>query len=1647
MIKKEVLITCCMLLSILFSTGIAIANTYIGEIYFTLPDTTFSQGENISLKGYVYQANYTNAGTLVSTSSPYNGTVVNMTLMHTNGTRISNYTFTTDANGSFYSRSNYYPSAINITTPSSAGSYSIRAEYKDPNNTIWFSDVEISVLNKTIDVVRIRSEKATYNSGETIKIKGEAIKQIGDIIIYIANVSINGSLVNSSKSALSTFSCTTGENGKCETTVTAPSTYGNYYLEINNFKYFSAFSVVPFKFSIYMKDELGKSLKSVYALGERASIVVSISNASTNDIYNFSGYISDSAGNSVKTINSTTLNSNNSFTNSFLFNVDSLTFSYGSYASYVTVTKSGGNSISSTISFEVKDWIIDLNKRTANSGFEYEYSVFPNKTIYFEILPTYRINGSVIPDLNSTLFTVNLNDELNNIITTGNATWNSTCGKSGCYQSYIDTPNIVGKYTFAVTLSNEGLVQTKTRIIDVINKIITAQTTDAEGSLKELFGTNEYTYLSLTAYNTTTSLLNLSDAEIFSITYMNGTQLSYTKVNNFSAVNNSNSVNEWAWNSTLQRIKLDVPKFGGNYDLFIFGDNRSVGTLARVIVNPYDTCIVSKDTAGTVSSGYYYVWQFKTTDTIYFEIKATQANNPLGKAVSGNLTSGNASSYGQASGCSIDTTTKQAVTNATISVIKVRNAETGAIRDINTTASTCQASDSSGSYSCTVKALTSWEPGVNSVEFQIKGQDGTIDNSYGRFEARAFYLYGWSQTWQNSPLNNITLNVKLYEAGSGWWAGSGSSGGLSGTLTLKKIEYLGRDGEWLSSSVDSGYNSSNVSTSSVTAGSGSITVPVSGFPGGKWKTGNYRALIQGTTASGDTDYGYAWFGIKLWDVYGSPVECDTKGCNYKNYFNSKENVTLFIKISNAGDYNYNAAGNQNIGGNVTISVKKIEDCRTWPCKELNSTQYTSNILNINGSSPWYWNVNKTAYSKYFLYINSTTGSWGTGYYSVVLDINGTDVGNAWFNSIAFYVDAQPTNITGKDYVYSIKGSSPMYFNVTTTKSYKQSYSYNGSTFKYNETEYINSTVVDIVLRAWDRTSNKNIELNYPEDLNITPNNVTGNKLLNLTYLNGTWPSGYYWGELTLNNSAGEKSSGSLWFNVQPFRVSISSNSYNVDSSSCVNGTISVYDPDWKNNNLLTGNYSIISVYEDTWGNSGSSRTSYTNYTNTSFSRLSNYTICPNSDTNEWSSGSWGGYHYLNVKVNDNADNQTENGWLSFRTQPFNIQWGSISGGSNQLITNSIVVPINLTSSSTNAAASGNLTKVYQWRYDNYYSTKEEYIFKVGNCYSNVSGQCNITGFQNVTIYSPSGGWRVGYNYLSAEWGKQSSNTKVEDYSGVYFEGRGIYNGYYTNADNNSNWKYNFAPNENITIKINVRDSSNNDINVNITNVQYAYSESGCSGEWCKTYSSATWGLIGGGVQTSSGGAIMTIKPSSTWAKGYYYIKTSVSGSGGTADITGGELRVKDLTPPNITISSPINNQTINNTTFTFSATTTENSQCSLNTASYNTFNSWYCSGWNTTNGSSTTQKVGACNTTLYNYNGTKYYTVYLSNDYISINNGSNYWSSSASTGLSTGGTSHSYTFNVSNFTAQHYGVNIYCYDSDFNYKTELVAIKINNSGT
>lgn len=455
----------------------------------------------------------------------------------------------------------------------------------------------------------------------------------------------------------------------------------------------------------------------------------------------------------------------------------------------MTVTKTGDGSVNGSATFQVKQWELTFSKTETNSNFEYGYSTFGNTTVYFRADVTDLTNGTTVTGLENN-FTVRLANYLGTVIANATVSYNSSLSD---YLFNLTTPAVLGTYTLGVSVFYEGEMQTSERTITVANTSATATSTDVTGAKKDIFTISEFLYLKITSKNATAES-NATDAEIISIKYEDGTQMNYTNTTSCSSMNLTDNALQWCWLQNSSMIKIDPPKTGGLYTLELYANNRSATATGRFMVKPYSVCASAKASENTQTSDYY--WQFKTTDIIYFLATVVQMSDTssLSAANFTQNTMGEASGmyYGRGSACSIGST-QSAVENANITINRVVNIQTGKTETLNSTSSVCKSItySSKPAYMCTLQPNDSkWDGGKYYVVLDVTSSDGaTRDKGYGMFEAKSFYLNGWSSTWQNRPNASIMFNLYMYSGGGGWWSGSG--GGLSGSVTLEKVVYLG----------------------------------------------------------------------------------------------------------------------------------------------------------------------------------------------------------------------------------------------------------------------------------------------------------------------------------------------------------------------------------------------------------------------------------------------------------------------------------------------------------------------------------------------------------------------------------------------------------------------------------------------------------------------------------------------------------------------------------------------------------------------------------------------------------------------------------------------------------------------------------------
>ena len=1593
----------------------------------SLSKRVYGPNERVVLRGFLYQANVNSSnGSTAAYIAVVNATL-NISIYNAETSVFNkNFTLNTSNSGEYFSQSDFDIGGRSIIAPNSTGFFKLFSTYKDGNNISWPFRMDFFVANQSIDDIRVYGDKVSYYTWETMVVTVETIKNIGDNVFAVANLSVSGNIRTSSKTLVTSFNCTTGNDGKCSVAdLSVPSSVGSYIIEVSNYTGVSGFRVVAYDAMVVMKDDSGSKYKNIFNPNQEANVEVTISFNGTTPFsgsYSFNGNITNISGGLLQLINTTSLISNNSYTNRFKFLLNN-NFSTGSYIALVRVVDGSGNVVIRSTSFQVRDWSLSFSKSETDSGFDYEYSAFPNTIVAFDIIPVERINGTILSNLSQTAFNITLKNTFGTVLNSSNSTFfNSSCGKQGCYKYSIRLPGVIGLYRLNVAINYSDEVLSSERTIAVLNSTMTVTPGDSEGQLKEAFGTTESVYLTVSAKNQTSSV-NVTNVRLDALLYENGTFITYTEAGSWDGVNGSNSALEWAWNFTYQRLKIDVPKGGGSYFARVSADNGTIVGGVRFIVNPYDTCIVAKTTAGSVGSGSYYAWQYKVSDTIYYEVKLIQADNPLGRSSRTNNTStySGYSSYGLGSACSFDTTKKQVVNNATLSVEEVVNSQTGVKANINLTASTCKADSEQGAYTCTIKHINdSWDGGRYSVKLKLIGQDGqTSDIAYGLFEARAFYLWAWSNSWLNQPGSNISFTVRMYQAGSSWWDSVGSNG-LSGSVKIEKIEYYGRQGEWIWPPVQYDYNLTDLNDTTITSGSGTLHINVSRAANGRWNSGSYSVVLRGTESGGNSDFGNAWFEVRNWDSYANPVELSGTSFAYKSYFGSKENITLFVRVTSAGDYSWTSGGAALVSdkSNITVSVKKILDYSSWPARELDKNTYTATTINVNASSPYYTSATKASHDGYLLNISNSNGTWNSGYYSVVLDINGTETGWGWFNTLAFYVNAQPVDLLGT-YKYSYKGSGPVHFLVSTTKGYKYTYTFNTTS---GITDYVNATIKDIKLNKWSDTDYVYAEYVYPRDFNITNASqatINYSRLISLNHSSGTWPSGYYYGSIILKNDLNETSTGYIWFNVQPFRAEFTIDSYTIGTSDNITGILKVLDPDWSNSSVIWGNYSVTDVYQESWNYNSRSRTSASDFTPRNFNGSTNLTI--SAPSSGWTPG-WG---YAIAVVYDNVTNASKNVWISFKAALFTTTFGSIVNNDVITQTQNVTIPVTLTTP-RGGSASGNLTSVYEnvWPYTYYYN------FTIGNCTSVTASSCNINSNANVTIHAPSNGWNEEYHYLTFVLADANNLNSKATESAPWFRARSAYSGYFNNYNENEAYGYYVGFTDNATLTVAAQNTSGQNQDFSVVSVEHAHNPS-CYSEYCRSYSSVSWSNP---VNKSENRQVIRVINPGLWGRGDHAIRISVRGALGTSTIKTGYFYAKDNTAPNITsiVSPPYDGYKVNTTSLYFNYLTSEAALCTVYIYNYDNFYSSFCGNADYSSNMSAAF-LGTCNSTRYN--GTSSFYQYYTR-----------WSYP---GFVTEGTDHSFTLNNVNslFTDQDYGIQFYCYDSDYNgvYGYRVIEANISNS--
>ncbi|MBI2445530.1 hypothetical protein HYV43_04035 [Candidatus Micrarchaeota archaeon] len=1442
------------------------------DIKLFVEKTFYDRNESIELYGVLY--NVTASSGVASVFTPLSGQAINVTVFNSTSV-LGQYALTTDANGSFYSNSTYYPAAVPVYAPNQSGSYTVRAQY-NASGTLYASSVGIIVGNQTVDQLLVQPDRFEYSPGQAMNVTLTAQRGAGTQTVRVSGVFVNGTMRYPNQTILQAFACTTNADGFCTVYLTAPGAgFGSFFLEANNYLGFAAFYLSSFSVDAGVLDADGQASRDVFAQGETGNLRVLVSVNGTlpsSGTYSANATLGYSNGTILSFLPVLLLDADNSYVNRTSFGTSGL--QDGTYLFNVTVSRSDGLQRVQQAVIQIKGWSLSVSKAASGSGFEFGDVTLPNATLRFEALPQNRTSGAVISGLASA-FSYQIKTPLGVTVSNGTAVlFNASCGISGCYEFNVSAPSVVGSYSLGVSVTYAGVTRVQSRSIFVDGFAAVASTLDSAGMRKAVFGPTEFLNVNFSARNATADV-NVSSAQVAAVVYASGLRMNYTETS-VSLMNASDDVLQWAWNASSNRLVLDVPKIGGLYSVELYVNNGSAKTSTRFFSNPYDTCFSAKASLDEGSSD--YVWQFKPSDTLYLQLTVLQAENTVSANSSTVEAALGSASYGRGSACRFDSTRKQAVLNASLSILQALNLETGHAETLNATASTCQSLSTSGHYLCTLKPNASaWESGRHEVSLSIRSQDGLMqDVGTGYFETRVFFVYGYPSNWINKPSSNITMNLQAYEAGSGWWS---SSTGLSGTATLQRVEFRGNFGEWFSTGTPFEYNTTGLNGSSVTNGQGTLMLTANRTPSGAWPTGFYTARVRLTASDGREDFGDVYFEIRNWDAWAQQVQNTGSAIQYRYSNAPDQNVSLYMRITQAGDYG--DSGGTSLGGNLTVRVKKIS---TWDVSgqvELAASEYSAPPITINQSSPYAGNV---AYATHLLTLSPAT-RWPSGSYNVLLELNGSVNGTlarqqsyGWFTIKAFHAESQPVNLTTGAYAYQSRGRSDLGFNITTALDQQNSYSGSSGSL-------INTTIVGLKLYRWVENVGQQ-ELAYPADLRFSPSTVNGTGTINVSKISGNWPAGWYWGEMRLRDNQSNEQTANLWFGIRPFQFSVVQNGSAIGYTQNLTGTLALTDTA---NGLslatATSNYTLISVREVRYTNNGQQSRDAIIYGNASWNGSTRaYSFGPPADTGRWSTS--GGWLSLQVTVRDESDNNTDTYWLSSSVQPFSAS-AVVLGSTTMPVTSNVSLNVTLSQPDGTGQSSGNLSRIQYYDYAS--SAYQSAFFIVGNCYSwNTSGGClvNSTAYYGngsayarpvtVVVAPPQGTWPEGYNYLDIQFAGE--NQIVRPASSPYLYARAAINAYHYPVDPaTGSYQYSFGVQSNVGYRVyGIQNINGVAITANATRVEHY-----AGNEWrenSRTYSDlSSFGLVGQSSLTipTYGATLNVTPPIGGWPTGSNYLRVSL----------------------------------------------------------------------------------------------------------------------------------------------------------------------------
>lgn len=1129
---------------------------------------------------------------------------------------------------------NYFSTTLNASVNSS-GEYIIRANFTY-NGTSYKNDIIVKVSGAKY--FSIFSDRSSYYPNEQINFTVKALDKNG---LDASGEPVTVKLAYANYTTISQASGVTSSLGEYSSTITAPSSDGSYMFSVNDWLAFKTVTVGGFELVSYSGDGSGNT-KSKFDANESAFIYVDLL---TPNKTRYSGLESITVNVTLPggTTNATTL----TFTNDRL-NYSVRANETGQYLAKVTVIS---NSKSASYNFTAASHELKAsatNSRGTNIFFPNENVTVAAKVYNVstgEILTANFSNATLwswkLQLWNSSGFVMNLPNS------TPKAADNS-------YPFSFNLTNIsTGSYFIKVWLNRTETTE------DIILQDYEAQAmpVDQDYQFKSVFLSGKSNVRIIATLSNLSGNISVTNITVLGIKKSGGGDITGTL---------SITTNVTDYKLTKAGIvQFATPADAGWYYARMLVNGRYVAE-TWFAVKAYSTCSQLtgyKWFVGTNEDASLQVTVSAAQETGFMESIGGKDGTKGGEVTGGSSSFG--AMYGMSSCTSNSTSTSGNVSsNVQVAVSKIVNTLTS--EDYTKKLSSLPSGTTSNNGTVTLnitKPSGGWSGGTYIVEFDLKDSKNNTDRGFAWFNVKSLWVNVWPKQqsgywrWYFGPKETFTFDVYSYSATNSWY--NWGSEGTGDMCDVVNVYYQGSGAEWFwpPKLIDrSNYNYTCVNAS---AGAANGRFNLNVTPNSAFKSGYYlvRAKVNTSTTS---DTGDGWFSVKVYNVY---LKSNSTNWYDSWYVSSGSNVTYKLEVTyaNQSTSNWDCGWNptQSCSGRVSetlnVSVTKMLKYDQWMPTEYAKSKYNASVINAtNNASNWNMSIT-TGNGTILLVPRGGTGSnsWESGYYSLVVEVTGpegTETGNAWFESRPFFVE---TTIVNSSAPYASKWrlkSTDANITVNVSAASKPSWmkyysSYGNNTYQYSDANITNITLSRYSYSDW-RMQGVNVT-------GYSPINISGVTVVNITP--GSLSAGSYNLEITLRDNQSNEAKGYAWFEVKDFTLSAQTADWR-----------------WKFNNSENITLSVTACDADTWWCSGSGLTNVT----VNVTKVQRTGSWPYTDVSGWASSSntttangatlkiyrtssnWtSGYYTAEVTGVSGTSTQTANVWFEIESFSLNA-WAS-----------------------------------------------------------------------------------------------------------------------------------------------------------------------------------------------------------------------------------------------------------------------------------------------------------------------------------------------------------------------------------------------------